>query len=94
VTRWTHPGTRETELSPGTIEQIKCAVGQELRWKEDQRAAMWVGKAIAPILGLDTDDDVLVLKKTIKKLITIGALKTQTGRDERRREPKIFVVAT
>jgi hypothetical protein len=95
ATSWTHPGVKKADLSPGTIAEIKRAVGTEQYWREHQLAAVWVGKAIAPILGLDHDETgVQMLKKTIKELITMKALKTSPGRDSKRREPTMFVVAT
>jgi AAA domain len=93
VTRWEHPGAQTADLTPGTIDQIKAKVGTEPFWREHQLSATWVGKAIAPIVGLDPDDDVLALKGTIKRLLDMRALKTVPGRDPERRKPTMFVIA-
>ena len=96
VTRWTLPIAEVAELPLETVTAVRLAVGTEKRWKEHQLAGMWVGKAIAPILGLDPEDkaDVTKIKKVVRKLIRNGALKTEPGRDPRRREDTTFVVAT
>jgi hypothetical protein len=87
---WQHPGTAEADLSDANVEAIKQLVaGGE--WREDIRAGMWVGKAVAQVLNLDPEDDVAVIKTTIKRLIEMGALKREPGQDRYRRAV-IFVV--
>lgn len=90
VEAWKHPGTREVQLTPENIIAIKLAVAQG-EWRDSVQAGMWVGKAIGPILRLDPEDDKPAIKKTIKKLITDGVLKTITGRSEARKSC-LFVV--
>jgi len=85
-----HPSTAEPDLSDADVEAIKKLVGSG-EWREDIRAAMWVGKAIGQVLNLDPEDDVVLIKTTIKKLFEKGALKCEPGRDERRKSV-IFVV--
>jgi Bifunctional DNA primase/polymerase, N-terminal/AAA domain/Primase C terminal 2 (PriCT-2) len=90
VETWQHPGTVEADLSPANVEAIKQAVSSR-EWREDARAAMWVGKAIAQVLRLDPEDDAGMIKATIKRLIEMGALKREPGRDENRKA-RVFVV--
>jgi hypothetical protein len=92
VTRWNHPGAKEADLSPGNVTAIKEAVGSEPRWRNYSTADLWVGKAIAPILGLNLADDEIVIKNAIKKLLATGALKEVLGRDSKRVE-RTFVVS-
>jgi hypothetical protein len=97
VTRWTPPTVEAAALlSLDKVTEIRLAVGGALRWKEHQLAGMWVGKAIASVLGLDPDDpaDKTKIKKVIKELIKRGALKTVPGRDSNSRREATFVVAT
>jgi len=87
---WQHPGNAEADLTDANIEAIKQLVGGG-EWREDVRAGMWVGKAIAQVLNLDPEDDAALVKKTIKRLIEMGALKREPGRDGRRKQV-VFIV--
>ena len=89
VEAWELPSTVEVELTSEQIEQIKTAVKQG-EWRENVRADMWVGKAIASILKLDPEADKTKLKKAISYLLADGALKTIPGKVNRR--PCLFVV--
>jgi hypothetical protein len=93
VERWQYPGAQQADLSPGTITSIMEKVGRQPRWRSYSTADMWVGKAVAEVLGLDAEDDAVVLQAAIKKLKKMKALKEVTGRDAGRREDKTFVVA-
>jgi hypothetical protein len=68
-------------------------VGRELRWRDYPTAEMWVGKAVAEVLGLDAEDDVIAVKDAIKKLKKLKALKAVTGWDTGSRRDKTFIVA-
>jgi hypothetical protein len=92
VEAWQHPGTTEVGLTLGTVNAIKREVGEEPRWREDVRAGMWVGKAVAKVLELDPEDDRETVKQVIKRMLKSGALKTELGPDEDRRE-RMFIVA-
>jgi hypothetical protein len=87
---WQHPGTVEADLSDANVEAIKQVVGAG-EWREDIRAGMWVGKAIAQVLNIYPEDDAALIKTTIKRLIEMGALKREPRRDERRKLV-VFVV--
>lgn len=91
ATHWVHPGTMEPELTMSTILEIKRAVGDEVRWREHVTADLWVGKAVAPVLGLDPGDDRETVKMVIKRLLLDGHLKRVTGRNAKREE-KSFIV--
>jgi hypothetical protein len=93
VERWQFPSAQQANLSPGTIASIMERVGREPRWRNYSTADMWVGKAVAEVLGLDAEDDVIVVKAAVKKLKKMGALREVIGRDAGRREDKSFVVA-
>jgi RecA-family ATPase len=56
VTPWQHPGAREADLTADVVALVREAVGLEPRWRESPKADMWVGKAVAPILGLSPED--------------------------------------
>jgi hypothetical protein len=90
VEAWTHPGQNEAELTPSNVEAIRQAVG-EGRWRDDVRADMWIGKAVAQALGLDHRDDVATVKKITKKLMVTGVLKIEPGKDSQRHD-RVFVV--
>ena len=59
------------------------------QWREDARAAMWVGKAVALALGLEAADG--RIKEVLKRLLQDGFLQVQPGVDEHRHS-KLFVV--
>jgi hypothetical protein len=91
VERWQHPGARDADLTTANIEAIKQAVsGGE--WRESWRADVWVGKAIAPILGLDPDDDREVIRKVIRDLIAAHVLRTVQGKTDQRKPCLLVVV--
>lgn len=92
VTRFYPAEQIQTQLSSMAIAEIKAQVGTEPRWKEYPTSNMWVGKAVAPILGLDPEEDRAALRSVIKKLIAAGVLKTVQALDRARREEKTFVV--
>jgi hypothetical protein len=93
VERWQFPNTQQAELPPHTIANIMEKVGRELRWRDYPTSDMWVGKAVAEVLGLDAEDDVIAVKAAIKKLKKLRALKEVTGWDAGSRRDKTFVVA-
>jgi hypothetical protein len=93
VERWQFPSEQQADLNPGAIATIMEKVGREPRWRDYPTADMWVGKAIAEVLGLDPADDDVVVKAAVKKLKQMGALKETIGRDAGRRVDKTFVVA-
>jgi hypothetical protein len=89
---WHHPITKQPELAADTVVKLMEAVGRQTRWRDYPTADMWVGKAIAPVLGLDATEDAEAIKGTINKLKKMGALKETIGQDSARRD-KTFVVA-
>jgi hypothetical protein len=88
--RWEHPGTSEADLSDANVAAIKELVGVG-KWRDNVRAEMWVGKAVAQVLNLDPEADVALVKATLRRLFEIDALKRKPGQDRYRRET-IFVV--
>jgi hypothetical protein len=88
VTTWELPSIND--LTSQQITDIKAAVAAS-EWREDIRATMWVGKAIAPILRLDVKDDKTNLARLIKKLLYDKVLKTIPGKTSERK-PCLFVV--
>jgi hypothetical protein len=90
VTAWLHPGAKQVELNPYLIGEIKKVVGAN-EWRDDIRATMWVGKAVAPVLGLSPVDDVVVVKRVIERLINSGVLKRVPGKTGSR-HPTMLVV--
>jgi hypothetical protein len=90
VTPWLHPGAKEIELEPYIIGKIKEVVGAN-QWRDDIRANMWVGKAVAQVVGLDPVDDASALKRAVQALLRSGALKRVPGK-KGNREPTILVV--
>ena len=90
VTAWLHPGAKQVELNPYLIGEIKKVVGAN-EWRDDIRATMWVGKALAPVLGLSPVDDVVVVKRVIERLINSGVLKRVPGKTSGR-HPTMLVV--
>jgi hypothetical protein len=95
VTRWVPPAVQSQEISSVVIGQIKERVGIEPRWRDDSRADMWVGKAIAAVLGLDANDetDRVAVKTVYSGLIRSGILKVVETMEPRQRRPKTFLVA-
>jgi hypothetical protein len=83
VEAWSMPVAKE--LMPENIEAIKKEVATPV-WREDVRAATWVGKAIAQILGLDPEQDRDQIKQAIRKLISEKVLKTVPGKSDRRKD--------
>jgi hypothetical protein len=92
VCAWQPPAVRAQELSQEAIEGIRDAVGREPRWKQDVRADMWVGKAVAPVLDLSPDGDKEAVKRVLEALMKKKVLKTVTAMDRGRRQEKVYVV--
>lgn len=88
VTSWTHPGAQDLDLTPERIIAVQREVAK-VRWREDVRADMWVGKAVALALGLDAIDD--RVKKVLKRLIRDQFLRFEPGKDENYHD-RCFVV--
>jgi hypothetical protein len=88
VEAWSRPEAEE--LTPENIEAIKNEVAKA-EWRQDVRAGMWVGKAIAPIIGLDPELDKDQIKQIIRELIFQKVLKTTPGKT-RDRKSCVFVV--
>jgi hypothetical protein len=90
VEAWELPSSSEVDLTPEHRTAIEVAIRQS-DWRENTQSGMWVGKAIAPILGLDPEDDKPKLKKLVKKLISDRVLKVIPGKTTTRK-PCLFVV--
>ena len=90
VEKWSLP--EAAPLSLENKEAIKKAVADG-NWRENVRADMWVGKAVAPILGLDCEFalDKDQIKQVIRKLIFEKVLKTIPGKTKDRKDC-LFVV--
>jgi hypothetical protein len=87
VEAWDHPlkGGKAVDLSMDERSEIRRAfAGSE--WREDIRADMWAGKAIATALNLSVDDEKMKIKAILSKLILTGVLKRVTRKDNVRRE--------
>ena len=54
-------------------------------------ASMWVGKAIAQVVGLDPVDDAPAIKRALRALLASGALKRKPGKTPQRKDI-MFVV--
>jgi hypothetical protein len=90
VTSREHPGVQEIALTLENIAAIqKCVV--EGRWREDVRAAMWVGKAVAQVMKLDAEKDQAIIKRCLTQLIEGDYLQTKRNKDDNYRD-KMFVV--
>ena len=81
------------QMTLDQIAAIVSAVGQG-GWRKDPRAEEWVGKAIAPALGLDADRDAENIKKVLAKLIKDGVLKEVLRRGDDRKEHPCIVAVT
>jgi hypothetical protein len=90
IKAWTHPGAKEIALTPYVIAEIKRVVGAH-EWQEHYNAAMWVGKAIAQVVGLDPVDDKPAIERALKALLASGALKRTPGKTANRK-PTMLVV--
>ena len=88
VTKWRIPTTSEL-----TTEQLKeiCAVLANGEGRDSTTATMWAGNLIAPVLGLDQEDDKEKLKQTIKKLIKTGVLE-RVNRPDAKSMPRPYIV--
>jgi len=90
VEKWEMP--EAAEPTPENIERIKKAVAKP-EWRKHVLSPMWVGEAIAPILGLDPEADKDQIKQVIRKLISQKVLKTIPGWTATRK-PCLFVVSS
>jgi hypothetical protein len=89
VEKWSPP--EAAKLTPENIDAIKKAVA-EGNWRENVRADMWVGKVVAPILGLDPELNKREITQIIKELIFIKkVLKLLPGKTKDRKDC-LFVV--
>jgi AAA domain len=79
VDRWTPPSNEKQELSMDEIAAICREVGTA-EWREDARASMWVGKAIATALNLNVDENKMKIIGILKTLLKNRVLKSKPGR--------------
>jgi hypothetical protein len=79
-------------LTPEAIAAIKITVN-ESEWREDVRASMWVGKAIAKALKLDLDTKKSTIKQALTKLLQTGVLQLKPGKDQHRKDVLFVEVA-
>lgn len=89
---WSPPDAFEG-ITHTHLIQVQRAIG-EGKWRENAQAKAWAGHAIAPILGLDTDD-----KRDRKRLATIlrrwvkeGVLEIVRDLDEKSMEREFVIV--
>ena len=78
------------ELGKEPIDAIKAKLGEGI-WREDIRAIQWAGKAVAPILGLNPQNDKEQIKQTLQDLIDRHTLKVVFLPDEKRRQKEFIV---
>jgi hypothetical protein len=93
VTRWLPPDVRTVPFSPEVIEEIKAAVGIVPRWRENSRADLWVGKAVAPIVDLSVYDERDAVHEIVGRLLAAGILRVVDGKDAARRIVSFVVAA-
>jgi hypothetical protein len=74
ATVWFPPDASQLPFSPEDVVKIKAAVGFKPLWREDQRADMWVGKAVARVMGLNHKGDRERVKMLLDGLYAIKAL--------------------
>ncbi len=91
VTSWTHPGARELDFTPDKIVAIQQIVRQH-RYREDVRAEMWVGKAVALALGLDLSGNRDQIKKLLQRLFRDRFLELEAGQGEDRHSDMFVIV--
>jgi AAA domain len=87
VAAWDHPlkGGKAIDLSMDEISKIRHEITSSGEWREDQRADMWAGKAIAAALNIDGEEK-LRLKSILSKLILTKVLRRVMRKDRSRRE--------
>ena len=88
IERWSLP--KAAELTPENIDAIKKAVADG-NWRENIRANMWVGKAVAPILGLDPELNRRDITQIIRELIFKKVLKSIQGKTKDRKDRRFVV---
>src|ERR1700687_1847973 len=79
VETWTPPVNEKQELSASEISDI-CRIVGGSEWREDVRASMWVGKAIATALNLSAEENKEKIKGILKTLLKDHVLRTKPGR--------------
>jgi hypothetical protein len=91
VTEWQKPSALEG-VTATDLMKVKVAVSAG-EWREDVRAANWVGQAVGGALGIDVDQPqgVARVKSLIRTWVKTGALEVVQGLDAARR-PKQFVI--
>jgi hypothetical protein len=91
VEAWDHPlkGGKAVDLSIEQISEIQRVIASSDEWREDVRADMWAGKAIASALNIDVGETKR-LKSILSKLIFTGQLKRVTRKDKKR-EDRVYV---
>jgi len=94
VTRWIPPDARTVPLPPEAVEKIRAEVGVVPHWRESSRADLWVGKAVAPIVGLSADNDRAAVRDLVGRLLAAGVLRVVKERNPRRREDTLYVVVS
>jgi hypothetical protein len=79
------------DVRPADVLEIQRRV-QAGRFREDMRAAAWVGTVVADVLGLDPHSE--PVRQQVKQMVGVwlrsGALKSVMGKDERRKD-RLFV---
>ena len=90
ATRW--PSALD-DVETGDLKKVqeKIAAGE---WRADVQAKQWAGYAVAEALDLDASDAAVKtkIKGLLKYWLGKGGLKIETRRDEKRRDPRDFVV--
>lgn len=86
VTRWKWPDPLD-EVSVSDLRAAQQAVSAG-RWRENIQSGTWVGKAIAPAMGLSLENPAHKekVKRLLKIWISTGMFRVVTGFDDQRHE--------
>lgn len=89
---WTPPDAFDG-ITTHHLIQVQKAIGSG-KWRENAQAKAWAGHAIAPVLGLDTEDkrDRKRITTILKKWVREGVLAVVLDEDEKRMEKEFIVV--
>lgn len=92
VVPWTPPDAF-AGISVADLRRVQAAVAEGV-WRHHFTAKDWVGKAVANVLGLNVEAsrDKARIKTMVREWIANGALKVESMKDPKKREPKDFVV--